>query len=204
MLHLTINGEAATLAEPADRRLSCCSELGYDRRRVAVEVNGEVVPRRRHAEQPLADGDRIEIVTLVGGGAADEAAGRQTAGRRQVHLPQPAHHRHRQIRQLRPDARLPGRQRLRSDHRGRAPRTAGRQGGPQHPRLSRPEALHDPAEHGRLLQRRGRHPPRPPGPRAAEQPRQSRAPTGSSWSAWAIRRRCCPTRSPRCRRPSSW
>jgi len=35
---------------------------------VAVEVNLELVPRQRHAEHRLAEGDRLEIVTLVGGG----------------------------------------------------------------------------------------------------------------------------------------
>jgi sulfur carrier protein len=35
---------------------------------VAVEVNLEVVPRDRHAETTLHDGDRLEVVTLVGGG----------------------------------------------------------------------------------------------------------------------------------------
>lgn len=35
---------------------------------VAVERNGELVPRARHAGTELADGDRVEIVTLVGGG----------------------------------------------------------------------------------------------------------------------------------------
>lgn len=35
---------------------------------VAVEVNRALVPRARHAEQALAEGDRVEIVTLVGGG----------------------------------------------------------------------------------------------------------------------------------------
>jgi thiamine biosynthesis protein ThiS len=34
----------------------------------AVEVNGEVVPRRKQAECHLAEGDRVEVVTLVGGG----------------------------------------------------------------------------------------------------------------------------------------
>lgn len=34
----------------------------------AVEVNRELVPKRRHTERRLADGDRVEIVTLVGGG----------------------------------------------------------------------------------------------------------------------------------------
>ncbi|RME41326.1 MAG: sulfur carrier protein ThiS [Planctomycetota bacterium] len=36
--------------------------------RVAVEINEELVPRRRFAETPVRPGDRIEIVTLVGGG----------------------------------------------------------------------------------------------------------------------------------------
>ena len=35
---------------------------------VAVEVNAEVVRRARHAEHRLAEGDRVEIVTFVGGG----------------------------------------------------------------------------------------------------------------------------------------
>jgi len=35
---------------------------------VAVELNRNVVPKARHREQPLAAGDRLEIVTLVGGG----------------------------------------------------------------------------------------------------------------------------------------
>jgi sulfur carrier protein len=40
-----------------------------DARYVAVERNGDVVPRDRHSTTPLADGDRIErAVTLVGGG----------------------------------------------------------------------------------------------------------------------------------------
>jgi sulfur carrier protein len=33
-----------------------------------VEVNGELVPKKRHAEHQVRDGDRVEIVTLVGGG----------------------------------------------------------------------------------------------------------------------------------------
>ncbi|MCK9282978.1 MAG: sulfur carrier protein ThiS [Rhodocyclaceae bacterium] len=37
-------------------------------KRVAVECNGEIVPRSRHGETPLNDGDRLEIVVAVGGG----------------------------------------------------------------------------------------------------------------------------------------
>lgn len=34
----------------------------------AVELNQEVLPRKKHAEQMLSAGDRVEVVTLVGGG----------------------------------------------------------------------------------------------------------------------------------------
>ncbi|WP_344760878.1 sulfur carrier protein ThiS [Luteimonas lutimaris] len=37
-------------------------------RRVAVEINGEIVPRSRHGEHVLAAGDRVEIVHALGGG----------------------------------------------------------------------------------------------------------------------------------------
>lgn len=43
-------------------------ELGLGGKRVAVERNQAVVPRARHAETQLADGDRLELVTFVGGG----------------------------------------------------------------------------------------------------------------------------------------
>jgi thiazole synthase len=67
MLTCTINGEARTLPEPLTVA-QLLERLGYDRRRVAVEVNNQVVPAARHAEETLASSDRIEIVTLVGGG----------------------------------------------------------------------------------------------------------------------------------------
>ena len=68
MLQLTINQEPkrfATALSVAD----LLHELRLDPRRVAVEINREVVPRARHAERALADGDAVEIVTLVGGGS---------------------------------------------------------------------------------------------------------------------------------------
>jgi thiazole synthase len=45
-------------------------ELGLKPEHVAVEVNRELVPRGRHAETRLADGDTVEVVTLVGGGSS--------------------------------------------------------------------------------------------------------------------------------------
>ena len=43
-------------------------KLALQGKRVAVERNGEIVPKGRHAETKLAAGDRVEIVAAVGGG----------------------------------------------------------------------------------------------------------------------------------------
>jgi thiazole synthase len=73
MLEITVNGETTSLPQPLTV-LELLAQLGYDRRRTAVELNGAVVPRDHHAEQRLAPRDRVEIVTLVGGGAPDVPA----------------------------------------------------------------------------------------------------------------------------------
>src|SRR5687768_14723119 len=72
MFHLTINGEPRTLTD-APTVAQLLDQLGHDRRRVAVEVNREVVPFRDHPEHRLAEGDAVEIVTLVGGGSGPPA-----------------------------------------------------------------------------------------------------------------------------------
>jgi len=43
-------------------------ELALAGKRVAVELNGDIVPRSQHAETYLADSDQLEIVVAVGGG----------------------------------------------------------------------------------------------------------------------------------------
>jgi sulfur carrier protein len=43
-------------------------ELCLEGKRIAVERNGEIVPRSRYAETPVAPGDKLEIVGAVGGG----------------------------------------------------------------------------------------------------------------------------------------
>jgi len=64
---LIVNGEkdsagaGLTVAALLERR-------GLGERPCAVEVNRELVPKREHGERVLAEGDRVEIVTLVGGG----------------------------------------------------------------------------------------------------------------------------------------
>ncbi len=66
-LRLLLNGEPREL--PAGADVSALLETeGLATRRVAVEVNGDIVPRSRHAGHRLADGDRVEIVHALGGG----------------------------------------------------------------------------------------------------------------------------------------
>jgi sulfur carrier protein len=68
-MKLRINGEDRTIElpdQPTVTALIAVLELGC--RRVAVEVNERIVPRARHGEHVLADGDAVEIVQFVGGG----------------------------------------------------------------------------------------------------------------------------------------
>jgi len=66
-MHLTVNGEDRTFRGVADVAALVVA-LGLDGRKVAVERNLEIVPKSRYAQTSLADGDRIEIVSFVGGG----------------------------------------------------------------------------------------------------------------------------------------
>jgi len=76
-MHLEINGETREFA--AALTVSQLLEtLGLDVRKVALERNLEIVPRSRYADVTLAEGDRIEIVHFIGGGA--EAAMLEGAG----------------------------------------------------------------------------------------------------------------------------
>jgi sulfur carrier protein len=67
MLRLTVNGEPVEVP-PASTVADLLSTLDTPGRRVAVERNGEIVPRSQHAATALAAGDRLEIVVAVGGG----------------------------------------------------------------------------------------------------------------------------------------
>ena len=66
-MDITLNGEPRTL-DPDTTVIALLQAEGLGERRVAVEVNGEIVPRSRHDVRLLADGDRVEIVHALGGG----------------------------------------------------------------------------------------------------------------------------------------
>jgi sulfur carrier protein len=66
-MEITLNGQTLALDAP----LSVAALLerqGLAGKRVAVEKNGEIVPKSLHAATPVEGGDRLEIVVAVGGG----------------------------------------------------------------------------------------------------------------------------------------
>ena len=67
MIELIINGEPRTFPESLSVA-QLVEALDLTGKRIAIEKNGEIVPRSRHADTALASGDRLEIVVAVGGG----------------------------------------------------------------------------------------------------------------------------------------
>lgn len=66
-MQITINDESRDVPE-GTTLAALLTELGRKAKFCAVERNRELVPRAEHADCVLAEGDRLEIVTLVGGG----------------------------------------------------------------------------------------------------------------------------------------
>lgn len=67
MLSIVLNGSPRRCSDEATVA-DLIRELALEGKRIAVERNGEIVPKSRHSETLLAEGDRIEIVRPVGGG----------------------------------------------------------------------------------------------------------------------------------------
>jgi sulfur carrier protein len=67
MIQVTVNGTAHRFERPVEVA-ALLSTLNLVGKKVAVERNGEIVPRSAHASTVLADGDQLEIVVAVGGG----------------------------------------------------------------------------------------------------------------------------------------
>lgn len=66
-MEITLNGETQRLPAPLTIA-ALLAARGLADKRVAVERNGEIVPKGRHADTPVSDGDTLEIVVAVGGG----------------------------------------------------------------------------------------------------------------------------------------
>ena len=67
MIQVTVNGAAQRFEQPL--AVSALIErMSLTGKKIAVERNGEIVPRSLHREILVEDGDRLEIVVAVGGG----------------------------------------------------------------------------------------------------------------------------------------
>lgn len=67
-MNVSVNGRPHPLEDGAPTVASLVEAMALEGRRIAVELNGEIVPKSRYAVTRLADGDRLEIVGAVGGG----------------------------------------------------------------------------------------------------------------------------------------
>jgi sulfur carrier protein len=67
MIQVIVNGAAQQLERPLAVN-DLIAQLSLVGKKVAVERNGEIVPKSAHASTVVADGDRLEIVVAVGGG----------------------------------------------------------------------------------------------------------------------------------------
>jgi sulfur carrier protein len=66
-MNIVLNGQAKTLTGSISI-LALIDELGFTGKRIAIERNGEIVPKSTYASVQLEAGDRLEIVVAVGGG----------------------------------------------------------------------------------------------------------------------------------------
>ena len=66
-MQITVNGESRELTDDATVR-DLLVQMGLDRPGIAVAVGMQVVPRTRHGEHALRQGDKVEVIRAVGGG----------------------------------------------------------------------------------------------------------------------------------------
>jgi len=66
-MQILLNGESREVAPDATVEM-LLAEIDLGGKRFAVEINEQLVPRSTFAQQGLAEGDRVEIVTAIGGG----------------------------------------------------------------------------------------------------------------------------------------
>jgi sulfur carrier protein len=67
-MEVTVNGTPHSLDVTMPSVAALVRMLGLEGKRIAVERNGEIVPKSRYAETPVLRGDKLEIVAAVGGG----------------------------------------------------------------------------------------------------------------------------------------
>ena len=63
---ITVNGEKVEAM--GKNLIEYLNEKNFDIKKIAVEINGEIVPKSKYSETVLHDGDKVEVVSFVGGG----------------------------------------------------------------------------------------------------------------------------------------
>jgi sulfur carrier protein len=66
-MHIQLNGEPFELPDGASVA-ELIARMELTGKRIAVELNLDIVPRSQHAETPLKEGDQVEVVQAIGGG----------------------------------------------------------------------------------------------------------------------------------------
>ena len=66
-MHIRLNGDDRAIAD-ASTLAQLVDQLDLAGKRIAIEVNDELVPRSEHAQHTLSEGDSVEIVQAIGGG----------------------------------------------------------------------------------------------------------------------------------------
>lgn len=67
-MELVVNGSLTRLDPPPATLTDLVRALNLEGKRIAIECNGEIVPKSRYAHTPVRAGDRLEVVAAVGGG----------------------------------------------------------------------------------------------------------------------------------------
>ena len=67
-MELVVNGSLTRFDPPPATLADLVRTLNLEGKRIAIECNGEIVPKSRYAHTPVRAGDRLEVVAAVGGG----------------------------------------------------------------------------------------------------------------------------------------
>jgi sulfur carrier protein len=67
VLDVIVNGESKALAGPVSV-MQLIQDMDLQGKRIAIEINGEIVPASQHSSVQLSSGDSVEIVGAIGGG----------------------------------------------------------------------------------------------------------------------------------------
>jgi len=84
VMKIMLNGQEKSFKTPLTVS-ALLQDMGLGERRVAVEVNREIVPRSLHEGFQLQDNDRVEVVFAIGGGGYEQGAGRPPSAEQGLH-----------------------------------------------------------------------------------------------------------------------